>query len=61
MKFNAKQIDNIARVLGTLAASSAIGSMVGLARPSSVTALEQYGLIAAAVSTLCMMIFILKD
>ena len=61
MKFNAKQIDNIARVLGTLAASSIIGTMVGLARPNSVTQLEQYGLIAASVSTLCMMIFILKD
>ncbi len=61
MKLNAKQIDNIARVLGTLAASSVIGSMVGWARPASVTTLEEVGLIVSAVTTLSIMIFILKD
>lgn len=41
MKLNSKQIDNIARVLGTLAASSIIGAMVGIARPDSVTSVEE--------------------
>lgn len=61
MKFNAKQIDNIARILGTLTASSAIGFMVGAFRPSSVTTQEEYGLIVSAISTFVTMLLILKD
>jgi hypothetical protein len=61
MKLNAKQIDNIARVLGTLTASSAIGFMVGVFRPNSVTPQEEYGLIAAALSTLLGMLYILRN
>ena len=37
MKFNEKQIDDIARLLGTLATSSIVGFSIGIARPQSVT------------------------
>lgn len=61
MKFNAKQLDNTARLLGTLCASSTIGFMVSISRPESVTKLEQHGLITAAVGAFCAMLLILKD
>jgi hypothetical protein len=58
MKFNDKQIDDIARLLGTLAASSIIGLSVGAARPDSVTSLEEIGLISSAILAFCGMLLI---
>lgn len=58
MKFNDKQIDDIARLLGTLAASSIIGLSVGAARPDSVTTYEEIGLISSAVLAFCGMLLI---
>ena len=57
MKFNDKQIDDIARLLGTLAASSIIGLSVGMARPDSVSTYEEIGLISSAIIALSMMIY----
>ena len=57
MKFNDKQIDDIARLLGTLAASSIVGLIVGAARPDSVTTYEEIGLISSAIIAFSMMIY----
>jgi hypothetical protein len=58
MKLNEKQVDDIARLLGTLAASSIIGLAVGAARPDSVTRYEEIGLISSAIVAFSMMIYI---
>ena len=58
MKFNDKQIDDIARLLGTLAASSIIGLAVGASRPNSVTTHEEFGLISSAVMAFAVMLLI---
>jgi hypothetical protein len=60
MKFNAKQIENIARFLGTISASSAIGAAIGLYRPSQITALEEISMAITTVVTLFTMVYILK-
>jgi hypothetical protein len=57
MKLNEKQIDDIARLLGTLAASSVIGLSVGAARPESVTSYEEVGLISSAIVAFSMMLY----
>jgi hypothetical protein len=57
MKFNDKQIDDIARLLGTLAASSIVGLIVGAARPDSVTTYEEIGLISSAIIAFSMMLY----
>ena len=57
MKINDKQIDDIARLLGTLAASSIIGLSVGAARPDSVTTYEEIGLISSAIIAFSMMLY----
>ncbi|MEN9670173.1 MAG: hypothetical protein RL018_450 [Pseudomonadota bacterium] len=60
MKFNAKQIDNIARFLGTISASSAIGAAIGLYRPNQVNAVEEISMTITAAITLFAMVYILK-
>ena len=57
MKLNEKQVDDIARLLGTLTASSIIGLAVGASRPDSVTSYEEIGLISSAVIAFSMMIY----
>ncbi len=57
MKLNEKQIDDIARLLGTLAASSVIGLSVGAARLESVTSYEEVGLISSAIVAFSMMLY----
>jgi hypothetical protein len=57
MKLNKKQIDDIARLLGTLAASSVIGLSVGAARPESVTSYEEVGLISSTIIAFSMMLY----
>jgi len=57
MKLNEKQIDDIARLLGTLAAASVIGLSVGAARPDSVTSYEEVGLISSAIIAFSMMLY----
>jgi hypothetical protein len=57
MKLNEKQVDDIARLLGTLTASSIIGLAVGASRPESVTSYEEIGLISSAVIAFSMMIY----
>jgi hypothetical protein len=61
MKFNDKQIDDIARLLGTLAASSIVGFTIGAARPDSVTRLEELGLVASAVLAFAVMLLIRRN
>jgi hypothetical protein len=61
MKFNDKQIDDIARLLGTLAASSIVGFSIGAARPQSVTSLEELGLISSAILALSGMLLIRRN
>jgi hypothetical protein len=61
MKFNEKQIDDIARLLGTLAASSIIGLTIGAARPQSVTNLEELGLVSSAVLAFAVMLLIRRN
>jgi hypothetical protein len=61
MKFNSRQLENMARILGTLCASSIIGFMVSLTRPDSVTRLEQSGLIVSIAMSLGAMLQILKE
>jgi hypothetical protein len=61
MKFNEKQIDDIARLLGTLAASSIVGLSIGAARPESVTSLEELGLIPSAILAICGMLLIRRN
>ena len=57
MKLNEKQVDDIARLLGTLTASSIIGLAVGASRPDSVTSYEEIGLISSALIAFSMMIY----
>ena len=61
MKFNDKQIDDIARLLGTLAASSIVGLSIGIARPHSVTNYEEIGLLSSAVITFTTMVLIRRN
>jgi hypothetical protein len=61
MKFNEKQIDDIARLLATLAASSIIGFSIGAARPESVTSLEEIGLISSATLAFFGMLLIRRN
>ena len=61
MKFNDKQIDDIARLLGTLAASSIVGFSIGIARPQSVTSYEEIGLMSSAVITFATMLLIRRN
>jgi hypothetical protein len=61
MKFNDKQIDDIARLLGTLAASSIVGFSIGIARPHSVTGYEEIGLLSSAVITFITMVLIRRN
>jgi hypothetical protein len=61
MKFNDKQIDDIARLLGTLAASSIVGFSIGIARPQSVTNYEEIGLLSSAVITFTTMLLIRRN
>jgi hypothetical protein len=61
MKFNDKQIDDIARLLGTLAASSIVGFTIGAARPQSVTSVEEFGLVTSAVLALAVMLLIRRN
>jgi hypothetical protein len=58
MKLNDKQVDDVARLLGTLAASAIIGLTVGASRPDSVTTYEEIGLISSAVVAFSMMLLI---
>jgi hypothetical protein len=58
MKLNEKQVDDIARLLGTLTASSIIGLAVGASRPDSVTSYEEIGLISSALFSLTVMLLI---
>jgi hypothetical protein len=58
MKLNDKQVDDVARLLGTLSASAIIGLTVGASRPDSVTTYEEVGLISSAVVALSMMLLI---
>lgn len=57
LKLNDKQIDDIARLLGTLTASSIIGLAVGAARPESVTTYEEIGLLSSATIAFAMMLY----
>jgi hypothetical protein len=61
MKFNAKQTENIARVLGSIASAAAVGAAIGAFRPSQVTPLEEFSMVLASVILIASMIFILKD
>ena len=58
MKFNDKQVDDIARLLGTLAASAIIGLSVGAVRPDSVTTYEEIALISSAMLSFCGMLLV---
>ena len=60
MKFNPKQIENLARVVGALAASSIVGAAIGVARPASVTMGEHIALFVTSVSMLATMLLLLK-
>jgi hypothetical protein len=53
MKLNDKQIDDIARLLGTLAGAAIIGAIVGYNRPDQVTTQEVRYLAGAALSAVC--------
>jgi hypothetical protein len=47
MKLSAKQIDEIVRLMGTMAASALAGAAIGFARPEQVTHTEVASLAAA--------------
>jgi len=61
MKFSDKQVDDIARLLGTLAASAIIGLLVGAVRPQSVTTFEELGLISSALLSFFVMLLIRRN
>lgn len=61
MKINAKQTENIARVLGSIASASAVGAAIGAFRPEQVTPIEELSMVLASVILIASMVYILKD
>lgn len=61
MKINAKQTENIARVLGSIGSAAIVGAAIGAFRPSQVTPIEEFSMIAASVILIVSMVFILKE
>jgi len=61
MKINAKQTENIARVLGSIASASTVGAAIGIFRPAQVTLLEELSMIVASLILFASMIYILKE
>ena len=61
MKINAKQTENIARVLGSIASAAMVGAAIGAYRPAQVTLIEELSMILAAVILMASMVYILKE
>jgi hypothetical protein len=65
MKFNAKQIEDMARLMGTLAAAAAAaavsGASVGWARPEQISRVETVMLAVVFVTLLICMIVLRKE
>lgn len=61
MKFNAKQLENVARVIGSVASAAIIGAAIGLYRPAQISLVEEISLITAAVILLISMVHLLKE
>jgi hypothetical protein len=61
MKFNAKQIEDLARLLGTLSAAAVSGATIGWARPDQVTPREATLLIGAFVMLLTCMVVLRRE
>jgi hypothetical protein len=61
MKFNSKQLENMARVFGSLCVAAGVGAAIGIARPETVTQSEHASLIVAALGMFCAMLFVLME
>ena len=61
MKFNAKQIEDMARLMGTLAAAAVSGASVGWARPEQISLVETVMLAVVFVTLLICMIVLRKE
>ena len=61
MKFNPKQLENMARVFGSFCVAAGVGAAAGAARPDTVTQTEHSFLVFATVGMFCAMLFVLKE
>lgn len=61
MKFTPKQIEDTARVMGTLATAAASGTAIGLARPEQVAPSETVVLASLFVVLYLSMLFIRRN
>ena len=60
MKFSGKQLDDIPRVLGTLASASLGGAAIGITRPEQISRLEQLVLMGVSVFLFAVMLRVQK-
>lgn len=61
MKFSEKQVDEIVRLLGTVAAAAVGGAAIGVARPEQVTPQEVGYLLASFVVTFGIALYLRRD
>lgn len=60
MKFSGKQLDDISRVLGTLAAAALGGVAIGITRPEQISRLEQVVLFSISIFLFSVMLRVQK-
>jgi hypothetical protein len=60
MKFNDKQLENIARVAGSFCVAAGVGAAVGIARPHTVSTGEHIAMLVASILAFCGMLIALK-
>ena len=60
MKFSGKQLDDLSRVLGTLASASLGAAAIGITRPEQISQLEQVILLVASLFLFSVMLRVQK-
>jgi hypothetical protein len=60
MKFSGKQLDDISRVLGTLASAALGGAAIGITRPEQISRLEQGVLLGVSLFLFFVMLRVQK-
>jgi hypothetical protein len=60
MKFSGKQLDDISRVLGTLASASLGGAAIGITRPEQISRIEQVVLLVVSLFLFSVMLRVQK-
>lgn len=61
MKFSPKQVDEIVRLLGTVAAAAVGGAAIGVARPAQVSPSEVAYLVTSFVVTFGFALYLRRD